>query len=49
MFSMIRFICADGIVHHAVGVLQSGEDLPAILWTAWSAVLYDKQGSSGEL
>ncbi|KAL0370381.1 UNVERIFIED_CONTAM: Pre-splicing factor cwc22 [Sesamum angustifolium] len=34
---------------YAVGVLQSGENLPPLLWTSWAAVLYDKQGLSGEL
>ena len=39
---------ADGAVYNAVGVLQSRENVPEVLWAVRTEVLHDKQGTPGE-
>ena len=42
-------VSSDGIMHYAVGMLQSRENLPPLLWSSGAAVLHDQQGPPGEL
>lgn len=38
----------DGIMHYAVGMLQSRENLPPLLWSSGAAVLHDQQSPPGK-
>ncbi|KAM7250011.1 hypothetical protein ACFE04_021894 [Oxalis oulophora] len=39
---------SDGAVHHAIGMLQPGEDLPTLLRPIGAALVHDQQSISGQ-
>jgi hypothetical protein len=39
---------SDGVVHYALGMLQSGENIPPVLWSFGAAILHDQQSTPGK-
>lgn len=45
---VLHLSSADGIMHHAFGMLQSRENLSPVLWPFGAAVLHDQQSPPGK-